>query len=200
MNVFLVSPGRTATTTLSEALKKIEGYTSLHESRIQFLGKDRVSYPENHFECDNRLIWFLPRLTKEYGKRSMLVNVLRDRESIAKSYNRRWDGIKIMKAYSQGILMRPLNNNNFDVCMDYVNNVYEHIEYFSKDWAYYVEVDLANPDIGMEEIFKILDVSGEGVCDYLKGNSLNQNRTDLKVKLKGLKFNFKCMVYDLFKS
>lgn len=196
MNIFLISPGRTATTTFSEAFKKVEGYTSSHESRCQYLGEDRVLYPKNHFECDNRLVWFLPRLTEKYSKTSILVNIIRDRNDIAKSYNKRWAGIRIMKSYSQGILMRPVEINNFDVCLDYVNNAYEHIKYFSKDWKYYIEIDIENPRDGVEEICRILNLSPGPILEYLSNNHLNKNENSLRKKLRFLKANIKNAFFD----
>ena len=35
MNVFIISPGRTATTSLAKALDCVNGFTALHESRCK---------------------------------------------------------------------------------------------------------------------------------------------------------------------
>lgn len=198
MNVFLISPGRTATTTLAEALKNLSGFTSEHESRCSYLGDERINFPENHIECDNRLTWFLPRLTKKYGANSILIKVVRDKTAIAKSYNKRWSRIKIMKAYSQGILMRGLAENNLDVCVDYVNNVYEQIDYFSKDWKHVITLDLNSPDEGLNELFKLLNVDGSKAVEYFHNNQLNKNESSFKAKYADFKFNIKMALYDLF--
>lgn len=197
MNVFILSPGRTATVSIAEALKSIDSYTSSHESRVKYLGDDRVDYPINHFECDNRLVWFLPRLTEKYGKNSVLVKINRERHSVAKSYNKRWGGVRIMKAYSQGILMRKLDENNINVCKDYVDNSYEHIEYFAKDWQYYLEIDLENKEEGINKLFDIIGCSGEGVIEFLNNNSLNKTKSSFRSKMYLLKQSIEHFFYDI---
>ncbi len=198
MNIFLLSPGRTATTTFSEAFKKIDGYTSAHQSRNPYLGPARIDYPENHFECDNRLTWFLPRLTNKYGKSGVLVKVTRDRDSIARSYHKRWPGIRIMKAYSQGILRRPLKDNSIEVCKDYVNNVYEQIDFHAPFWSNFIEIDLHKPEPGMEQLFALLGVDGTNALDYLARHRLNESETGLRPKINHLRANIKTLLYDLW--
>ena len=97
MNVFFVSPGRTATTAFWKAFQCVEGYTCAHESNVQKLGAERLRYPNKHFELDNRLVFFLAELTTKYAKgNSVLVIIKRDHTAIAKSYNKRWSKINIM--------------------------------------------------------------------------------------------------------
>jgi hypothetical protein len=198
MNVFLVSPGRTGTTTFSEAFSIIEGYTSAHETRVNELGVSRVSYPENHIECDNRLAFFMVRLTEKYKDSGVLVKLYRDEESIARSYNHRWRRIYIMKAYSQGILLRDLSDNNLDVCRDYVSYSYEQLNYFSSQWKHYVEIDLLAPRAGVE---KLLSIIGEekyldAICGYLEKTRSNKNRSLWREKISALKFNIRCLMLD----
>jgi len=201
VNVFVISPGRTATTTLSQALSYIDGYTTGHETNVIKLGAQRVDYPNYHIECDNRLAWFLPRLTKKYGDNSVLVIVKRDIEKIAQSYNRRWAKINIMKAYSQGILMRKLNENNIDVCLDYVQNVYEHLEYFRKDWRFVVEIDMEAPKEGVVKLLQILNKEKyeSNVIEYMTNNKTNLNSESIRKKLANIKFNLSCLIWDLSK-
>lgn len=200
MNVFLLSPGRTATTTLAHAFSYVDGYTSSHESRTKYLSDDRVDYPSNHIECDNRLSWFLPRLSKKYAASGVLVSVLRDKNLIAKSYDQRWENINIMKAYSQGILRRDLSDNNFSVCVDYVCNIYEQINYFSKDWENFVEIDLKCPEKGVEKLLKIMGKESdfEKVISFLATHSLNQNDSGIIAKLKITYINLRVLLKDLF--
>ncbi len=92
--------------------------------------------------------------------------------------------------------MRPLEVNDIRVCRDYVNNVYEQIDYFSKDWAYFVELDLDNPKPGLDKIFSILEVSGVGVNEYLSAKFLNKNVSGLKHKIDYLRYNIKHTIMD----
>jgi len=201
MNVFFISPGRTGTTTISIAFSCVDGFTSLHESRVNFLGDERVDYPSNHFECDNRLVWFLPRLTKKYSQTSILVIVNREKLKIASSYNQRWGGIGIMRAYSQGILMRHLKDNNLDVCMDYVDNVYEQLEFVKGSWAKVISLDLDNPKEGVVEILNEIGKE-QYVSEILKSfNTVksNKNNKTIKIRLLHFKQNLIMLLQDLFK-
>lgn len=200
VNVFLLSPGRTATTTLSIALNEVADYTSSHESRVNELGSERISYPENHIECDNRLTWFLPRLTPKYKDKGILVVIKRDVKSIAKSYNQRWQRIYMMKAYSQGILLRDLKDNNLDVCEDYVNNVYEQISYHSIAWKNVIEIDLKDPSKGIYELLQKMNRLEyfDNVMRKLNETHVNLNNSVFKNKKTSIKFNLKCLIWDLF--
>jgi len=164
------------------------------------LGADRIAYADNHIECDNRLTWFLPRLTKRYGDSSVLVIVERARQKTAASYNRRWERINIMKAYSQGILMRGLHDNTYEVCEDYVENVYEQLEFFSHSWKHVVHLQLEEPSEGVDKVLSLLDKSShkQEVLEVLSSTVLNLNKArGFKRKYKVFKYNWNCLVSDL---
>jgi hypothetical protein len=200
MNVFFISPGRTATTSFSEAFSCVPGYTSMHESRVELLGKERVSYPENHLEFDNRLVWFLPQLANKYAKSSILVIVHRDKEKIAQSYNKRWHKINIMKAYAQGIHMRDLAGNDIDVCRDYVNYVYDHLEFYRNYWDHVVDINMDTPSEGIELLLAKMEcpeLSGQ-VLEYMKNVHSNMNSAGLKKRVEVTWFNLRALIHDLF--
>ena len=67
MNVFILCTGRCGSMSISRACKELDNYTSGHETRITKLGDERINFPENHIEADNRLAWFLGRLDEKYG-------------------------------------------------------------------------------------------------------------------------------------
>lgn len=200
MNVFLISPGRTATTALASAFQQVPGYTSGHESRSRLLGVERVNYPDNHFECDNRLVWFLPRLTERFGEDGILVIVKRELEDIASSYNERWYKINMMKAYSQGILLRRLSQNGIDVCRDYVENVYEHLDYFKAGWNVTIELSLEDAEVGVGQILKEIGREGSlnDVLEVLSRKDFNLNKSGFKHKASVFKFNAENLFRDLF--
>jgi hypothetical protein len=202
MNVFLLSPGRTGTKTLAEAFGHLEGLTSAHESRTEYLGEARIDYPDNHVECDNRLTWFMQRLTKKYGKTGILVIVKRDVEKIASSYHKRWHKIYVMKAYSQGILMRDLKDNNLEVCRDYVDYVYETLEYFAPQWKTVVYVDIDSPGVGVKKLLDFMTRSEDydTILQYIDENKSNQLRYGFKHKLDVIYFYFRCIIFDFFSN
>ena len=202
MNVFIISPGRTGTTTFSKSLKKIEGYTSSHESRVDMLGDERINYPLMHIECDNRLVFFLPSLTEKFCKNSVLVCLNRNPSDIALSYNKRWQKINIMKAYSQGILMRRLNRNNQYVCRDYVDYCYFNINWFSKFWNDFICIELESPVQGVELLLKTINKESylDAIIKDLEVRKDNTMRNRLTNKLDSIKFNLECLIHDLWKE
>lgn len=199
MNAFVVSPGRTGTLALSHALGLLDGYSSGHESRVQRLGDDRVAYPPMHVECDNRLTWFLPRLTSRYSESGVLAIVHRDRESIARSYDKRWTKINMMKAYSQGVLLRDFSQNGMDVCRDYVDVVYEQLEFARSRWTTVIDVDIESPDVGIGALLAALDRDHQldDVLTFLRDHQLNTSVFPLKERLSELKFTTRNLSWDV---
>lgn len=59
MNVFVLTTGRSGSTTFYKACRHISNYTCGHESNWSLIGKERLNYPENHIEVDNHLVWML---------------------------------------------------------------------------------------------------------------------------------------------
>ena len=200
MNVFFISPGRTATTALAHAFQCVENYTSLHESRVQLLGEQRLAFPENHFEFDNRLIFFLADLTQKYAPANgILVIVNRDHEMIAKSYNKRWAKINIMKAWSQGIHLRGLAQNNYEVALDFVKYCYRQLDYFRGEWEQVIEINIDSPYSGVNKLLTLLghEEHIDDVCRYLSEHRHNLNQSQLRNKVADLRFNIQCTFRDL---
>jgi hypothetical protein len=78
-------------------------YSSGHETRVGLVGPDRLAYPEDHIETDDRLSWFLGRLDAAYAGDAFYVHLTRDDEATAASRVRRWNK-PMMRAYRNGIL------------------------------------------------------------------------------------------------
>lgn len=138
MNIFVLTTGRSGSTTFFEACRHIKNYTSAHESQVGSIGKSRLSYPKNHIEIDNRLSWFLGRLDKVYGDDAIYVHLRRNHEKIASSFVKRWDfDGGIIRAYRQGILQGlPTWVDSYLCCLDYCDTVDSNIESFLKDKSY----------------------------------------------------------------
>ena len=200
MNIFIISPGRTATTTFSKILSHLKGFTSDHESNVKKLGTTRLDYPSNHIECDNRLIFFLAGLTEKYSRDGILVILKRDNELIARSYNKRWAKIGIMKTWSQGIHMRDITDNNLDVGRDFVDYCYKNLDFFKKFWKDVIEIDIENPNQGLKELLQRLNREEQldKILDLLKSTKLNKNKSGIKVFFSNLKFNLRVFLWDMF--
>jgi hypothetical protein len=145
MNVFILNTGRCGSTTIVKACKHITNYTSAHESRSRFVGEERLAYPDNHIESDNRLSWYLGRLDAKYGKNAFYVHLQRNVLSTARSFVLRSNG-GILRAYRNGIIQDILKTNvsDLDICLDYCHTVTANIETFLKNKPYQMKISLEN--------------------------------------------------------
>ena len=84
MNIFILNTGRCGSTTFIRACQHISNFTATHESRSGLIGEERLNYPDNHIEADNRLSWFLGRLDRKYGDNAFYLHMSRDRSQTAK--------------------------------------------------------------------------------------------------------------------
>lgn len=107
-NVFVLGTGRCGTTTFMRACRHVTNFTAEHESRVNEIGAGRLAYPEQHIEADNRLSWFLGRLQETYGDRAFYVHMMRDEETVARSYLKRWKADhSIIYGYRTTIVPNP---------------------------------------------------------------------------------------------
>jgi hypothetical protein len=133
VNIFILNSGRCGSTTFIRACSHISNYTALHESRCGRIGNERLNYPGNHIEADNRLSWFLGRLDRAYGDDAFYVHLSRERNATTESFARR-EEFGIMHAYRNGILLElegaPAAH---DIALDYLDTVEANIACFLKD-------------------------------------------------------------------
>ncbi len=133
MNIFVLNTGRCGSTTFIKACAHITNYTSAHESLINKTGLQRLDYPKNHIEADNRLCWLLGRLDNKYPERVFYVHLSRDRNEVATSFSKRID-FGILKAYEQGILMHQQHLLPAQaIAEDYIETVESNIKLFLRD-------------------------------------------------------------------
>lgn len=120
-NVFVLTTGRSGSKTLAAALSHLPGWTVGHETNAHLHGPERLDYPDNHIEVDNRLAWMLGPLPGLYPD-ARYVWLRRDPEAVVRSYNRRW-GVTggIMPAFDSGILLRPRQHQRRMVDEDYID-------------------------------------------------------------------------------
>jgi hypothetical protein len=116
-------------------------HTSGHETRIRLLGDDRLAYPDDHIEADNRLSWLLGRLQDRFGDEGYYVHLRRDEVETARSYVARYRK-GIMLAYRTAIIVQPKNADRLDVALDYVRTVERNVAAFLRDKPHVMEVRL----------------------------------------------------------
>ncbi len=147
--------------TFIRACQHITNFTAGHETRSTLLGEDRVAYPDQHIEADNRLSWMLGKLGKKYGKDAFYVHLRRDVEATAVSFDRRWGRARsIIDAYTEGILMRP-RERSLEFCVDYVETVHQNVAYFLRDKPYQMEVELEDAKAGFQHFWEAIGAEGD---------------------------------------
>jgi hypothetical protein len=190
MNVFVLSTGRSATTTLCKACEQITNYSCAHESRVGVLSAEKLQYADNHIEIDNRLIWFSHRLDSLYKSHTFYAHLRRDREKVAKSYCERWNlKESIVKAYGHGVLMMPKieKTKRMAVCLDFVNYVEQKIEVFLSNKPNSVVINVENIQNDFEHFWELIGAQGDFEAAISTFNNLhNRNNTSWLNKLKNL--------------
>lgn len=160
MNVFILNSGRCGSTTIIKACSHITNYTSAHESRLSLLGEERLKYPSNHIEADNRLSWFLGKLDKYYGKNAIYVHLKRNDHDTARSFVRRYSG-GIIKAYREEVLWRlPQNSDPMAISLDYCDTVNSNIELFLKDKPKQMNFYLENANKDFQTFWNLIGAEG----------------------------------------
>ena len=143
-NVFVLSTGRSGTHTFVAACSHMTNRTAGHETRISLIGDERLAYPPDHVEADNRLTWLLGRLEDRYGGDAHYVHLTRDEAATAQSFVARYRK-GIMLAYRTGIINKPAEDiPPIDMATDYVRTVERNIAAFLKDKPLVMEVRLAH--------------------------------------------------------
>lgn len=130
MNVFILNSGRCGSTSFIQACRHISNFSAGHETRLHLIGAERLAYPDQHIEADNRLSWLLGRLERAYGDEAWYVHLSRERTATAASFARR-AGFGIMKAYREGILLEGEPGQTAgDLALDYLDTVEANIALF----------------------------------------------------------------------
>lgn len=121
----------------ARAAEHLENYTAGHETKTRAVGPERIDYPDDHVEVDNRLSWFLGSLARRYDEtETFYVHLTRDAREVAESYLRRWDSVfrsSIVRAFGHGVLIRnedwPMNDRR-EVVHQYVQTINDNITEF----------------------------------------------------------------------
>lgn len=161
MNVFVLCTGRCGSLTFSKACSHILNFTAAHESRVGLLGAERLAYPENHIEVDNRLSWFLGRLDQVYGDSAAYVHLTRNVEDVAASFVRRYEK-GIIHAYRAGVLVVSSSRADpFDVAVDYCETVNSNIRSFLKNKSRQLEFLLEDAKNHFEAFWSMIGAVGD---------------------------------------
>lgn len=161
MNVFVLNTGRCGSTTFIQACQYITNYTARHESCTKLIGQQRLAYPANHIEADNRLSWFLGRLDQEYADRACYVHLSRNPQETAESFTKRQE-FGIMRAYREGILLGGQEGQSaHDMALDYINTVEANIALFLKDKTNKLAFSLENSKADFVDFWQRIGAEGD---------------------------------------
>ena len=153
MRVFVIGTGRCGTVTLSKALALQFSYSVGHESRTT-LFKDRLCYPDNHIEVDNRLSWFTGLLREIYDpQETVFVHMRRDAHAVAMSYALRYRPGGLLHAFMHGIIQTTPGNATHEdrvhTSLLMVEAIQSQCELFLQSVPMAVTIDLEQPRDGI---------------------------------------------------
>ena len=161
MNIFILNTGRCGSSTFIKACGHIKNYSCAHESRATLAGKQRLAYPAQHIEADNRLSWFLGRLDQQYGDNALYIHLSRNKQQTIESFSKRAD-YGIMQAYKEGILLGgESNQSNVQIAEDYIDTVESNIKFFLKDKKNKMNFSLDNAKYDFEVFWKFISAEGD---------------------------------------
>ena len=137
-------------------------FSSGHETRAKLAGPERLAYPDNHIEADNRLSWFLGRLDRAYGQSARYVHLKRDPARVAESFNERWDSdLAIIAAYRRSILKGAAKAEGLEICRDYIETVTANIEHFLADKPHRMEFRLESAERDWPAFWEWIGAEGD---------------------------------------
>jgi len=161
MNVFILNTGRCGSSTFIKACEHISNYSAAHESRATLSGEQRLAYPAQHIEADNRLSWVLGRLDQQYADNALYVHLTRNKQQTIESFSKRAD-FGIMQAYKEGILLGgEENQTNEQIAEDYIDTVESNIKFFLKDKTHKMKFSLDNAKQDFAVFWEFISAEGD---------------------------------------
>ncbi|MGD8590882.1 MAG: hypothetical protein PVG22_18820 [Chromatiales bacterium] len=160
MNVFILNPGRCGSTTFIRACRHITNYSAGHESRVNLTGDERLAYPPDHIEADNRLSWLLGRLERRFGDDALYVHLSRTRQASVESFSRRAH-FGIMQAYRAGILLGGRQQSDREIALDYLETVDSNIALFLKDKTHKMDFRLEHAKQDFPLFWELIGAQGD---------------------------------------
>lgn len=150
MRVFVLTTGRTASTTFARAAAHATNFTAAHESRIHAVMPKRLDYPDQHIEVDNRLFFYLGLLDETFGKDAFYVHLTRDPKQVARSYRDRWEFRGTLgRGWARMVMLRKQTSPELavNVTEDMVDAINAGIRLFLRDKPNQLQVALEDcPD------------------------------------------------------
>jgi len=161
VRVFVLTTGKTGSTTFARACGHITNYTSAHESRCH-LTEGRCEFPDGHIEVANRLAWFLGTLDRLYGDDPLYVHLTRPREQVVASMDARWrDGVSLLRAMDSGILQRSPEQDWRELAELTAQTVEDNIGLFLRGKTKVVKASLPDLRPGFDDMWERIGAQGD---------------------------------------
>lgn len=161
MNVFILNSGRCGSTTWIRACEHIQNFSAGHESRLRLVGAERLAYPPDHIEADNRLTWMLGRLDAAYGDDAWYVHLRRERDAAAHSFALRSD-FGIMQAWREGILLGATPEADpLALAHDYLETAEQNIRLFLRNKSHQMDARLETIASDFRAFWEWIGAQGE---------------------------------------
>ena len=165
MNAFVLCTGRCGSKTFFNACKHIKNFSCGHETLRRHIGSDRMAFPNNHIEIDNRLSWFLGKLESAYGNDAVYVHLIRNTEDVATSFAKRWNQ-GIIAAYTAGILQGDpsgfkTESDRIAICRDYCETVNSNIVHFLKGKNRQMTFQLESSKTDFSDFWSMIGANGD---------------------------------------
>jgi len=164
VNIFVLCTGRCGSLTFAKACSCSTNFTSGHETNMFKFGPNRLAYPDQHIETDNRLSYMLGGLQQKWGNDAYYVHLMRDPEAVAASYFKRlvtFGGIS--RAWTEGVLMQKPRSGTKAQAMDMLRFWIEmmtcNIREFLRDKTYRT-IWIEDPKADFAEFWKEAGVEG----------------------------------------
>lgn len=174
MRAFVLTTGRSGSTTFSKACSHISNYTSAHESRISNWVA-RFNYEDDHIEVDPRLAWWLGTLDRLFGDEPVYVWLRREFDDVARSTAKRTGKRNAFTHWPYVAYWNP------DIPLDFaasamVGQIDDNIELFLKDKTKVVEVWIENPDDSFLLFWEMIGAEGD-FSGAMKEFEIKHNRS-----------------------
>lgn len=144
MRVFVLTTGRSGSTTFSKACSHITNFTSGHETRAK-KWVDRFDYPDSHIEVDPRLAWWLGTLDRLYGEEPHYVWLRRNPTDVARSTAKRKFKSSAISHWPFVAYLNPWDITHSEAAPRMVQSIEDNIALFLKD-KHYSEIWIDQPE------------------------------------------------------
>jgi hypothetical protein len=164
MRVFVLTTGRSGSTTFTQACAHATNFTAGHEAFARRTLPRRLDYPDQHIEVDNRLFFYLGLLDERFGADAFYVHLTRDPERVASSYVQRWMGpTSLSRGWARMVMKRRgvPDDDRLPIARDAIDAVNAGIRLFLKDKPQQMTIRLEDCPTAFGEFWDRIGAQGD---------------------------------------